>query len=156
MEYQTLVKHKLQKDLFNLLQNVHKQYEDVITYTDFCTLLTKLIEQKISSFTMRFHDEEEQWNDTRSRCCAREWFHHRGKRCSNLRINNTCEYCKIHQHIIRRDDSLLFGRYDEPPPKFTSNGQPITWYDFTFEQQINILLELQHNRFQEAINIDNE
>ena len=152
MNYETLVKIKLQRDLYSELQDHYKSYEKDITEEEFNDLLLTIIQDKIEDVSMEFHDTiTESWNDERSRCCARQWFHHLGKRCSHLRMNQTTEYCKIHHNMIMRNERLMFGRYDEPRPIVNEYGTKIIWHDHSFEEQINIIIKYQNYQFQRLI-----
>ena len=141
MDYQELVKYKLKKDILSYFHVNYTTYKDILSLNDYNELIHKLVDTKVTQCTMSFKDDiKEQWTDERSRCCAREWFHHRGKRCSNLRMNCNTDYCKIHQNMLERNEKLTFGRYDEPKPLLNEIGTRIVWKD-SYETQINIILD---------------
>ena len=132
MDYQSLVRIKLARDLFIKLKSHYSKYETNLSEKDYEDLIQSLITKHCENFTINFHDEiKENYKNTSVQCCARGWFHHLGRRCPHLRMNQRSDYCRKHQNIIDKNDRLNFGRYDEPRPIYNERGSKIIWYNHT-------------------------
>jgi hypothetical protein len=152
MDYKSLVRIKLQRDLLCRLKSHYSKYETILSKKEYEDLIQPLLTKHCENFTMTFYDEyKHNYKNTNVQCCAREWFHHLGRRCPHLRMNNTSDYCKKHQNIINQNERLNFGRYDEPRPIYNENGSKILWYKHTLEERLTILLQYQNLRVQERL-----
>ena len=152
MDYQSLVRIKLARDLFIKLKSHYSKYETNLSEKDYEDLIQSLITKHCENFTINFHDEiKENYKNTSVQCCARGWFHHLGRRCPHLRMNQRSDYCRKHQNIIDKNDRLNFGRYDEPRPIYNERGSKIIWYNHTLEERLTIFLQYQNLRLQEKL-----
>jgi hypothetical protein len=139
---------------------IHKQLEDEITHS----LVEEFPERKleiVNHVTKKLEKEPPEFEKllcekhTRSkypsnmRCCARVWANHRGGRC--LSKKNGGDYCTKHAAILKKENTLHFGRYDEPQPEFNPTGNRIPWFDGPPFDEMNTLFLYQKASLRDLI-----
>ena len=143
MDLQSLLKIKLEKDLFNECnayfkdESLHDKIQEIIK--------TKINENPISiDFTRKIVIKNNQ-------CCARVM----GPRYSDLRcpnsVNENIDYCKKHLNRINEYGYLSFGRCDESRPTINEKGNKIPWRDNSKMEDIDTIIQYQHTNLQKLI-----
>ena len=89
--------------------------------------------------------------ESRERCCARIWSGHYGLRCPYKQVNST-EYCSNHNKMIQRYDKLVFNRYDEDRPLINDKGNRIPWFDNSYLEKIDQIIQKQEKALYKLIN----
>ena len=152
MKIQFLLNYLLEQECLEDLLTIYdnQPIQTLICKSKFQELCKLKLKQKLPIEFMKQKKENNKL-ESRERCCARIWSGHYGLRCPYKQVNST-EYCSNHNKMIQRYDKLVFNRYDEDRPLINDKGNRIPWFDNSYLEMIDQIIQKQEKALYKLIN----